>query len=37
MCPDLTKITTRLGYAPRYTPEETLARAVDWMRQQGMI
>ena len=37
MCPDLAKIATRLGYAPRYTPEETLARAVDWMRQQGMI
>jgi nucleoside-diphosphate-sugar epimerase len=37
MCPDLTKITTRLGYSPRYTPEETLARAVDWMKQEGMI
>ena len=37
MCPDLTKITLRLGYAPRYTPEETLARAVAWMQEEGML
>jgi nucleoside-diphosphate-sugar epimerase len=37
MCPDLAKITARLGYAPRYTPEQTLERAVDWMRREGII
>jgi len=37
MCPDLTKITTRLGYAPRYTPEQTMARAVEWMQREGML
>ena len=37
MCPDLTKIRMKLGYQPRYTPEETMERAVAWMRQQGML
>ena len=37
MCPDISKIRSALGYAPRYTPEETMARAVDWMRREGMI
>jgi len=37
MCPDLTKISARLGYAPRYTPEETLARAVAWMKREGVF
>lgn len=37
MCPDLTKIMTRLGYAPRYTPEETMERAVAWMRDEGLM
>ncbi|UCH34374.1 MAG: NAD(P)-dependent oxidoreductase [Armatimonadota bacterium] len=37
MCPDLSKITSRLGYAPRHTPEETLARAVGWMRDTGLL
>jgi nucleoside-diphosphate-sugar epimerase len=35
MCPDITKIRNRLGYAPRYTPEESMARAVAWMREEG--
>lgn len=37
MCPDLTKIGRKLGYVPRYTPEETMERAVDWMRREGML
>ena len=37
MCPDITKIRAKLGYEPRYTPEETMARAVDWMRDEGIV
>ena len=37
MCPDLTKISTRLGYRPRYTPEETMERAVRWMIDRKML
>ena len=37
MCPDLTRIRTQLGYAPRYTPEQSMERAVAWMRQQKML
>ena len=37
MCPDISKIRSALGYAPRHTPEETMARAVDWMRREGMM
>ena len=37
MLPDISKLRSRLGYEPRHTPEQTLRRAVDWMRQQGMI
>ncbi|NOY79798.1 MAG: NAD(P)-dependent oxidoreductase [Kiritimatiellaeota bacterium] len=37
MCPSIAKIKKKLGYAPNYTPEETLARAVEWMRQSGLL
>ena len=37
MYPDLTKIKTRLGYGPRYTCEQSMERAVTWMREQEMI
>jgi nucleoside-diphosphate-sugar epimerase len=37
MCPDLTKITTRLAYRPAYTPEQTMERAVRWMFEVGMM
>ena len=37
MCPDISKIRSALGYTPRYTPEETMERAVAWMRREGMI
>ena len=37
MCPDISKLRTKLGYEPRYTPEETMARAVAWMREEGVL
>ena len=37
MCPDLSKIRSKLGYVPRYTPEQTMERAVDWMRGEGLV
>ncbi len=39
MCPDISKISVRLGYRPKYTPEETMERAVRWMKdkQIGLI
>jgi len=37
MCPDISKAKNLLGYEPKYTPEQSLARAVDWMRKQGLI
>jgi len=37
MAPDTSSIRRLLGYRPRYTPEQTLARAVEWMRSEGLI
>ena len=37
MCPDIGKARHLLGYQPRYTPRETLARAVDWMRHEKLL
>ncbi|MGC9066658.1 MAG: NAD-dependent epimerase/dehydratase family protein [Candidatus Ratteibacteria bacterium] len=37
MCPDISKISKKLGYKPKYTPEETMERAVCWMKEQNMI
>jgi nucleoside-diphosphate-sugar epimerase len=37
MCPDISKARRLLGYEPKYTPEETLERAVKWMREEGMM
>lgn len=37
MCPDITKAKTLLGYIPKYTPEQTLRRAVEWMRVEGLL
>lgn len=37
MCPDISKISKKLGYKPSYTPEETMERAVNWMRQNNLI
>lgn len=37
MCPDIRKAQLLLEYEPRYSPWETLGRAVDWMRQEGLM
>ena len=37
MCPDISKAEKLLGYRPRYTPEETLERAVNWMREKDLL
>lgn len=37
MCPSIEKARSLLGYQPEFTPEQTLHRAVEWMRQQSMI
>ena len=37
MCPDISKISSQLGYQPRYTPEETMERAVRWMFDTGLL
>ncbi|NLE29728.1 MAG: NAD(P)-dependent oxidoreductase [Phycisphaerae bacterium] len=34
MCPDISKIRLLLGYGPRYTPQETLERAIRWMEKE---
>ncbi|MDI6828539.1 MAG: NAD(P)-dependent oxidoreductase [Armatimonadota bacterium] len=37
MCPDISKISSQLGYKPAYTPEETMERAVKWMYDEGLF
>ncbi|MFN4227739.1 MAG: NAD-dependent epimerase/dehydratase family protein [Candidatus Ratteibacteria bacterium] len=37
MCPDISKILKKLGYKPKYTPEETIERAVKWMEENNLI
>ncbi len=37
MCPDISRTTERLGYRPKYTPEETMERAVRWMFDEGLL
>jgi nucleoside-diphosphate-sugar epimerase len=37
MCPDISKISSRLEYRPRYTPEQTMERAVRWMVDQELL
>ena len=37
MCPDISRISSLLGYRPQYTPEETMERAVKWMLDAGML
>jgi len=37
MCPDISKAMQLLDYQPHYTPAQTLARAVDWMREEKII
>ncbi len=37
MCPDISPISGALGYEPRFTPEQTMERAVNWMRSRRML
>lgn len=37
MQPDISKAKKLLGYSPKYTPEEALKSAVDWMIEEGML
>ena len=37
MCGDITQARTQLGYEPAHTPEQAIARAVDWMRQEKLL
>lgn len=37
MCPDISKLRDRLGYAPHHTPEQTMYRAVRWMREKKLL
>lgn len=37
MLPDISKARNLLGYTPKYTPEQTMARAVEWMEQNGLL
>ena len=37
MAPDISKIRRLLGYRPAYTPEQTMARAVEWMRRERLL
>lgn len=30
------KITRELGYTPRFTPEEAIARTVEWHRRRAL-
>ena len=37
MCPDINKIREKLDYVPKYTPEETMERAVAWMYDEKLL
>jgi nucleoside-diphosphate-sugar epimerase len=37
MCPDISKTQIKLGYQPKYTPEETLQRAIEWMYEEKLL
>jgi len=37
MCPDISKARKLLGYEPKYTPEQTMKRAVDWMKAEQLL
>jgi len=37
MCPDISRITGRLYYRPKYTPEAAMERAVRWMYEQRLL
>lgn len=37
MCPDISRISSRLGYKPKYTPKASMERAVKWMRDKCLL
>ena len=37
MCPDITKAKNLLGYEPKYTSEESMERAVRWLRENKLV
>lgn len=37
MLPDISKISTKLGYEPKHSPKETMERAVEWMKGQKLL
>ena len=37
MCPDISKAKKLLSYKPKFTPEQTLRRAVDWMLGESIL
>lgn len=37
MCPDISKAKRLLGYEPKYTPEQAMERAVEWMKEQQLL
>ena len=37
MAPDISKTRAKLGYAPEFTSEQSMARAVAWMREKGLM
>ncbi|MBN1807780.1 MAG: NAD-dependent epimerase/dehydratase family protein [Planctomycetes bacterium] len=37
MCPDISAARSALGYEPKFTPETSVARAVDWMRSRNLL
>jgi len=37
MAPDISEARAKLGYSPKFTATESMARAVEWMRQSELI
>ncbi len=37
MCPDISPIRDAIGYEPRFTPQQTMERAVDWMQSTKLL
>lgn len=37
MCPDITKTRELLNYNPEFTPEQSMERAIGWMRDEALL
>ena len=37
MCPDISAAREELGFNPQFTAEQTLERAVEWLRSESLI